>query len=191
MSFEQSKRAWETTDAKGSEKYVLLALADYADDAGVCWPSIKTIAARTGLGERTVQEKLAALRQHHLLEIEERKGHSTKYTLALPSLAAPNPREIRTPADSAPLQDSHQPLQIPRPTPAKSAPRTYKRTNQEPATRARAQGALAVAPLNPRTGLRVPEHEHTQLPIGSCKQPGCDYYEQLDAATTYALEAAR
>ncbi len=35
-------------------KLVLLALADAADDAGVCWPSVSTVPAKAGCSPRTV-----------------------------------------------------------------------------------------------------------------------------------------
>ena len=44
-------------------KIVLLALADYADGDGVCWPGQKSIAAKAGMSERTVREKLLALEE--------------------------------------------------------------------------------------------------------------------------------
>jgi len=36
-------------------KFVLLALADSADDHGVCWPSVQTVARKCGVSSRTVQ----------------------------------------------------------------------------------------------------------------------------------------
>lgn len=39
---------------KPSEKLLLLALSNYADDAMRCWPSHKTLASDTGLSQRTI-----------------------------------------------------------------------------------------------------------------------------------------
>lgn len=46
--------AWEQR-LEPSTKIVLLALADIADDQGMCWPSIPTISRKVCASERTVQ----------------------------------------------------------------------------------------------------------------------------------------
>lgn len=45
----------------GNEKVVLLALADAANDDGVCWPSIPNIAAKAHVSDRTVQRVIRQL----------------------------------------------------------------------------------------------------------------------------------
>ena len=55
-----------------SVKFVLLALADAADDNGVCWPSVATIANKTCLEDRSVQRILSKVKMDGLLEIERR-----------------------------------------------------------------------------------------------------------------------
>ena len=55
-----------------SVKFVLLALADAADDNGVCWPSVPTIANKTCLEDRSVQRILSSVKRDGLLEIERR-----------------------------------------------------------------------------------------------------------------------
>ena len=46
MTLDAYRRVWENTpDRRGTRKLVLLALAKYADDLGVCWPSIPTLSA--------------------------------------------------------------------------------------------------------------------------------------------------
>lgn len=55
-----------------SVKFVLLALADAADDNGVCWPSVPTIANKTCLEDRSVQRILTNVKRDGLLEIERR-----------------------------------------------------------------------------------------------------------------------
>lgn len=42
-------------------KFVMMALADYADEAGECFPHVSTLASYTGQGEKTVRDHLAAL----------------------------------------------------------------------------------------------------------------------------------
>jgi hypothetical protein len=43
------------------ERVVLLNLAHHADDTGLAWPSVETIAAECGMGRRTVQRALRRL----------------------------------------------------------------------------------------------------------------------------------
>lgn len=98
---------WELDLAAG-EKLVMLALADNANDEGLCWPSIATIARKCGKGERSVQQALRQLESDGLLTREEVIGKGCKYTL--------NPRNKCTPAEIAPAQKTTK-------TPAESAPK--------------------------------------------------------------------
>lgn len=59
MSFDRSREAWSVPDLDAPSRLVLLALADIADDAGECWPSIAHLAEKTGLGERSIRTRLA------------------------------------------------------------------------------------------------------------------------------------
>lgn len=45
----------------GNEKVILLALADAADDFGICWPSVPNIASKAFVSERTVQRVIRDL----------------------------------------------------------------------------------------------------------------------------------
>lgn len=47
-------------------------LADAADDEGICWPRISTIAERVGVSTRTVQRAIQYLVQHKLVTVEPR-----------------------------------------------------------------------------------------------------------------------
>ena len=53
-----------------STKAVLLALADHADDDGICWPGIKGVAEKCRLSKRTVRYHLGILRHAGLLNSE-------------------------------------------------------------------------------------------------------------------------
>ena len=71
-----------------SVKFVLLALADAADDSGICWPSIPTIAKKTCLDVRSVQRILSKVTKDGLLNIERRYGNhgtqtSNRYRLTM------------------------------------------------------------------------------------------------------------
>lgn len=91
------------------EKLILLALADWANDDGVAWPSIAQLARKTGCGERTVQRTLREAEKTGLLVRHENPGKGCSYRI--------NPRHAGTPAAEAPVPQDAQ-------TPATLAPNT-------------------------------------------------------------------
>lgn len=58
---------------KSSDKFVLLVLANYADQDGFCWPHVGTIAELTVLSVRAIRRCLARL-DGAFLTIEKRRG---------------------------------------------------------------------------------------------------------------------
>lgn len=65
--------AWATKQKAGgvAAKAVLRALADYADDTGLCWPSQATLAFDTELTDRSVRDQLVKLEKSGLITREE------------------------------------------------------------------------------------------------------------------------
>jgi hypothetical protein len=61
LSFKHTAAAWKIDNLSAPERLTLLALAEYANDVGVCWPSQGTLAQRTGLSERCIRASLASL----------------------------------------------------------------------------------------------------------------------------------
>jgi hypothetical protein len=61
--------AW-LTKLPPTPKLVLTALADIADDQGLCWPSVRAMAQKCSLSERSVQRILQSLQSQQLLSIE-------------------------------------------------------------------------------------------------------------------------
>ena len=53
-------------------KFVLVVLADAADDKGVCWPRISTVANKVGVSRRTVQRAIQYLVQRGLVTVVPR-----------------------------------------------------------------------------------------------------------------------
>jgi hypothetical protein len=64
--------AWSIRQTTGSarRKLLLLALANYADESGVCWPSQETLARDTEQSVDTVQRQLGALEKLKLVSRE-------------------------------------------------------------------------------------------------------------------------
>ncbi|WP_244875255.1 helix-turn-helix domain-containing protein [Vibrio litoralis] len=61
MSVRVMSYVWDIPLFKGSDKLVMLCLADHADDKGICWPSIDTIARKSGVSPTTVKTTLKKL----------------------------------------------------------------------------------------------------------------------------------
>ncbi|HBP1884084.1 helix-turn-helix domain-containing protein [Pseudomonas sp. 19064969] len=128
---------WPLQGMSPAQKAVLISLADQANDQGVCWPAVDSIATRCCLSKRAVQQAIKWLRGAGIVSVEERQGRSTMYSVT-PAAYAP-PQEMHpsskcaragnapTPADAAPPppQDLH-------PTPADAAPRTVIEPTREP-----------------------------------------------------------
>ena len=61
MSNEMINRAFNLSKAKGISKLVLVCLADYADEQGICFPGKGRIAKRCGIAKRTADRAIADL----------------------------------------------------------------------------------------------------------------------------------
>jgi hypothetical protein len=90
MSIRAMTWAW-TAALTPTPKLVLMALADIADDQGLCWPSIKALARKCSLSERSVQRVLHSLQSKELLSVEPQfrkdgSRSSNRYRLALDAL---------------------------------------------------------------------------------------------------------
>ena len=53
-------------------KLVLVVLADAANDQGICWPSITTLAGKVGVTPRTVQRAIQLIVHRDLITVEQR-----------------------------------------------------------------------------------------------------------------------
>ena len=89
MSNSAINAVWTETTTKGSERLVLLSLADMANDQLQCWPSIETIAKRANLDRRYVirilkkLEKLGLIQRVHRWDEEKNQNQSNIYKLEL------------------------------------------------------------------------------------------------------------
>lgn len=95
MSVRVMTKVWEIT-LPDSEKLVLLALADCANDEGGCWPSMATLSKKCSKSERTVQGAIKALVATGHLTRNEVPGKGCNYVV--------HPRSDCTPAETAPPQ---------------------------------------------------------------------------------------
>lgn len=113
MSVRIMSQIWDMTELSPVEKLALLALADWANDDGLAWPSIRQIATKTGCGERTVQRAFRTAETMGILTRIEVAGKGCKYKM--------HPRQPDTPAREAPPPHRRE-------TPATLAPNTLEHT---------------------------------------------------------------
>ncbi len=120
---------WPLQGMSPAQKAVLISLADQANDQGVCWPAVDSIAMRCCLSKRAVQQAIKWLRGAGIVSVEERQGRSTMYSVTPAAYAPPqemHPSSICTPAANAPTPAANAP------TPADAAPRTVIEPTREP-----------------------------------------------------------
>ena len=138
---------WRIQGLSGTEKLVLLALADNANDAGECFPSMSMLAQKTCVCERAVRNAIRDLEAAGYVSSASRAGTSTLYRIH--TTPAPN----AAPARRAPRH------QMP-PTPARGAPITISEPSSEPSlnqktTRSKSAPVDWVADLQARGVDRV------------------------------------
>lgn len=106
-----------------SQKIVLLALADSANDEGHCWPSMRSLVAKCSKSERTIQGVIKELVDGGHLTRREVVGKGCNYTV--------HPRIDCAPQPQRPRSEQHEPPQPLRSTPAAVADKPSK-NHQEP-----------------------------------------------------------
>ena len=86
-----------------TQKLVLLALCDCANDQGECYPSVQKLLEKTSLKERAVQAAMAALEEAGYMRREFRNGRSTVYWMTPQPPHHMHPSTTCTPAPHAPI----------------------------------------------------------------------------------------
>lgn len=121
-------------------KAVLIALADQADDTGLCWPSIPTVCERTCFSRRAVIDAIGWLERAGVVKADRSDGRHTRYAV--------------TPESFQPVQLLHRsPVQLPHPC--------SSRTGAAPA---QTSAADAPPPCSSRTGPVQQPHPNHQEP---------------------------
>ena len=137
MSIKVMTRVFDNEDIAAVPRLVLLALADHADDDGICYPSVARLARRTGLSERALQSNFKKLVSAGLLRIDKNAGPRgcNRYcvTLSPPTAVAPA-RADAPPQEMHPAGDA--PPHIVPNTPAPGAPEPSE--NRQSSSSARA-----------------------------------------------------
>lgn len=76
---------WDNGPAAHGDLLVLLALADFADDGGHCWPSIARVAEKARMSERNCRRILRRLEDagHLVTEAQRGRGNTCRYTIVV------------------------------------------------------------------------------------------------------------
>lgn len=93
MSVRVMALVWDSTLEGSNNRHVMVALADRADETGVCWPSVNTLARKTGLDRRTVQRVVSRMVEQGFLTKRSRKASdgdsdTNAYRINLEALAS-------------------------------------------------------------------------------------------------------
>lgn len=108
MSWHATSAVKRHSEARGGARLLLLILADYANDWGMCWPKVETLAHGCRVDVRTVTRNIDVLAKSRRVEGEEhppelavfpRPGTSNVYVLLLPGLDAPSKKDAEEFAD--------------------------------------------------------------------------------------------
>lgn len=97
-----SNRALDAVFANSKTRHgarlLMLALADRANDAGVCWPGVNDLRKRTGLSKSAVWEATARAVTLGELRVEPHAGRNRthRYTVLILDHSESEPSEIRT-----------------------------------------------------------------------------------------------
>lgn len=84
MSIKFTKLVWDYSHETAQRRLVLLALADYADDSGRCFPSLTQVAQKCRIAKATASRIIAHLvKQGVVLIVENRsgRGHRHQYMI--------------------------------------------------------------------------------------------------------------
>ena len=82
MSIRLMNLAWQV-QLTSTQKLVLIAMADWSNDEGICWPSIAKLANKTSLSERGLRKVIRNLEELGLVDTQEKPGKGNLYHLTL------------------------------------------------------------------------------------------------------------
>lgn len=83
MSWKLLPSVWKIRGVSHTSKLVLLALADFANDNGECWPSHARLAEMCGLSRKAVVDQMNKLEKRGYIAATKRNGTGSRYRLNL------------------------------------------------------------------------------------------------------------
>jgi hypothetical protein len=118
LSIRWLSHVWLRSPYKSERLLLHLALADFANDEGLCWPSQRTLAQKARCSENFVRVTIAQMVKDGVLEVAKQgrgRGNTTAYILKthLANGDSPNPhsprRENPIREETTPLVNRHEP----------------------------------------------------------------------------------
>jgi hypothetical protein len=97
MSIRIMTQVWESAPYRGNTMMVLLALADWSDDEGSCWPNLESLARKARQSVRSVQYAIKTLRSDGILraELNQGKGQRNNFFINTQILQVSKTRNTR------------------------------------------------------------------------------------------------
>ncbi len=144
MSMSALRWARGVRGISATQKFVLVMLADQANDYGEAWPSALLLAQECCLTDRAVRDAMDVLEARGLIAGERSKGRATRWRMNIG--ATPEPCSVvtrRKPRNVVPVTPegrSDPPRNVVPPTPERGSDRTLRNphtTLKEPSTRTR------------------------------------------------------
>ena len=84
MSWEIVAWVFDNPSVRGTVKLVALTLANYANEKGIAWPSVETLAKKTGISTRQIQRILPKIEEAGLLKITTGGGRTQTHRYQFP-----------------------------------------------------------------------------------------------------------
>jgi len=171
-------QVWDTSPLEGRALLIELALADFANDEGLCWPAIETVARKGRCSESWVHQVIRDLRKRGRLQVMEGGGRG-KTNLYVLKPDAGEKGVLETPlSDLKGAEDSAERVQ----SKAKRVHSTAPRTVIDPSIEPPIQDMAETLPFEPK-GTVGPEFIKDM--IG--KYPLLDVPGQYDQYTDHWL----
>ena len=139
MSIALMTEVWRL-DVPTTDKMVLLALADWSNEEGACWPSMAQLAKKSGLTDRAIRAAVGRLVTMGHLTRHEVAGKGVHYTV--------HPGTSFRPARGSPRNV------VPN-TPERPSANTSGTT--KPTSEAKASSVARTTPVKPKASKRCPE----------------------------------
>jgi hypothetical protein len=106
MSIKVMDAVWEDTQLNQGETLVMLALADWANDYGRCWPSLPQLERKTRISVRGIRGIVDRLIEQGVLEKTIIEGKGVKYIVRPRNYVPPFGSETPEPTSATPERTS-------------------------------------------------------------------------------------
>ncbi|RTL30700.1 MAG: helix-turn-helix domain-containing protein [Burkholderiales bacterium] len=170
MSVRTMAAVWAHSKHGGTELLIMLAIADFADDAGNAYPAVGTLAEKCRMSGRNVNHLLQNLRGSGELEVRQNEGPrgTNRYRIVLPGLEGA--KSVQVVAKSQPLKPASP--QTPEGGFTPDKPFTLKPVAHTPEAR-------FLEPLKPTSDKPSLNHQRTRESAHAKRAPAADRGSRL------------